>query len=87
MSNTEIAKTTVNLMTNLTIGTVTGNIIKSYRNHSDNQAIEIILDIATVVTSYAVADIVGEPVRRYTNEKVEVVSAWCTKVKTRKSAK
>lgn len=76
MTKTDIAKTVVAHITSAGVGMAATAFIQNNRQHSDNKAAEFALDVTSVVTAYAVAELVRDAVRETTNKKIDDIVSW-----------
>jgi hypothetical protein len=72
----EITKVVVHNMTGYAIGAATGQFFRTFRRHSDNKTVELLIDVSTLITVFAVSALAHEPVRDYTDAQIDKAAAW-----------
>lgn len=82
MDKIQLAKAIINNMTAYSVGAAVGVFLSNNRKHSDNKALELSIDLSTLVTSWVVTGVVHDALIPWTDAHVdEIVNWYRTKIK------
>lgn len=79
--NTQFVKAVTNNLTGYALGAAAAEFLRSNRRHSDKVAVELLIDVATFVTAGAIAGVIHEPVRAYTDAQIDKGAALIERLK------